>query len=366
MSRIFEALRQSEMEREAIRRTSLPPDLTREIEPRVERLRPPVPPDPAPQPVQPDATPQPVELDPVALAAPLEITQPDPVAETPAAEITPPAALPEELAAPVESEKKSAPIPWVAVEEPAASPYLEKIESISLQPAAERLVALIDERGLGAEKFRVLAARLTNLRHNTKLRSLQVTSSVIAEGKTLVSANLAFTLAKRLSSNVLLIEGDLRKPAVCPLFGVGRRPGIGEWWKQEKAQLCNFIVRLGATTLYLLPAGSVQHPASILQSGRMVSAIREFEKEFDWIVIDTPPLLPMADSNLWARLADGTLLVVRRGTVSRKALKQALETMDSPKLIGAVLNDVIDLDQVSYYGKYYSGKKGEKTESAAN
>ena len=77
-----------------------------------------------------------------------------------------------------------------------------------------------DERGLGAEKFRVLAARLNNLRHSTKLKVLQVTSSVIGEGKTLVSANLAVTLAKRSSQSVLLLEGDLRKPALSGIFGL--------------------------------------------------------------------------------------------------------------------------------------------------
>ena len=363
MSRIFEALRQSEMEREALRRTELPPEVSREVEVQSEKVGRPVPPVTALQPAQPEA---------VAPAPPLQSVQETPVAEVvpppaPQPEAAPQEAPPVEPVSPPPAAKKSSPVSWVAVEEPPASPYLERLESIDLHPPGVRLVSMLDERGLGAEKFRVLAARLTNLRHNVKLRSVQVTSSVIAEGKTLVSANLAFTLAKRLSSSVLLIEGDLRKPAVCSLLGIGRRPGIGEWWKQERALLRNFVVRLGSNSLYLLPAGSVQHPASILQSGRMVEAIKEFSENFDWIVIDTPPLLPMADSNLWARLADGTLLVVRRGTVSRKALKQALETLDSPKLIGAVLNDATDLDQVSYYGKYYSGKKsGGKKDGAAN
>jgi capsular exopolysaccharide synthesis family protein len=364
MSRIFEALRQSELEREALRRTDIPPQVTREVELQSEKVGRPVPQASELQPAQP-------EPEPVVPASPVEAVQETPAAELqpspePQPEVVPQEVPPAEPAAPRQVAKKSSPVSWVAVEEPPASPYLEKIETIELHPTAARLVSMLDERGLGAEKFRVLAARLTNLRHNVKLRSVQVTSSVIAEGKSLVSANLAFTLAKRLSSSVLLVEGDLRKPALCSLFGISRRPGIGEWWKQERAPMRNFVVRLGSTSLYLLPAGSVQHPASILQSGRMVEGIKEFCEHFDWIVIDTPPLLPMADSNLWARLADGTLLVVRRGIVSRKALKQALETLDSPKLIGAVLNDATDLDQVSYYGKYYSGKKNVKKDGTAN
>jgi Mrp family chromosome partitioning ATPase len=108
----------------------------------------------------------------------------------------------------------------------------------------------------------------------------------------------------------------------------------------------------------------VQHPASVLQSGRLADAIAELSKQFDWVVIDCPPLLPMADSNLWARLADGTLLVVRKGVVTRTALKKALETMDSPKLVGVVLNDATDFAQVNYYEQYYSGKPVKKQTEA--
>jgi capsular exopolysaccharide synthesis family protein len=218
---------------------------------------------------------------------------------------------------------------------------------------------MADERGLGAEKFRVLVARLNNLRHSTKLKVLQVTSSVIGEGKTLVSANLAVTLAKRSSQSVLLLEGDLRKPALSAMFGLGKRPGINEWWNGA-GSIRKYLLRAGETNLYLLPSVPVQHPASVLQSGRLADAIAELATQFDWVIIDTPPLLPIADSNLWARLADGTLLVVRKGVVTRTALKQAMETMDSPKLVGVVLNDATDFSQVNYYDQYYSGKPIKK------
>ena len=242
-----------------------------------------------------------------------------------------------------------------------ASPLaLETVESIDLKSAdSTRLVAMSDERGLGAEKFRVLAARLNNLRHSTKLKILQVTSSVIGEGKTLVSANLAVTLAKRSSQRVLLLEGDLRKPAVSAIFGLSKRPGLNEWWEGQEP-IRKFLVRAGETNLYILPSTPLQHPASVLQSGRLADAVADLASQFDWVIVDTPPLLPMADSNLWARLADGTLLVVRKGVVTRTALTQAMETMDSPKLVGVVLNDATDFSQVNYYDQYYSGKPMKK------
>jgi capsular exopolysaccharide synthesis family protein len=321
MSRIFEALRQTELEREVLRQTitgreafvdTLPPLEPPEVEPRSQ---------PLPRP----------EVDRETIAAPEREAEPS---------------------------GKTSPISWVAVEAPRSSPYLDGLPTANFgTDDGDRLVAMNDERGLGAEKFRVLASRLINLRQKANLKTVQVTSSVLNEGKTLISVNLAITLEKRLSSSVLLIEGDLRRLGVCDLLGVSQRHGIGEWWSQEQAALRSFIFRMGSTNLYVLPGGSVSQPASVLQSGRMVEGLAEVAKHFDWVVIDTPPLLPMADSNLWARLADGTLLVVRKAVASRKALKQALETMDSPKLIGVVLNDATDIGQAHSYGAYNRPKE---------
>ncbi len=218
------------------------------------------------------------------------------------------------------------------------------------------LVALNNERELGAEKFRVLGARLSNIRLGATLKMLQVTSSVVGEGKTLTSVNLAMTLAKRFAQKVLLVEGDLRKPAVCEMLGLTNRLGIGDWWQEQNTHVSNFLLRIGETGMCLLPAGNAVHPASVLQSKRLPEMLSELARVFDWIIIDTPPLLPMADSNQWSRIADGTLFVVRRGTVSRAALKKAVESIDNPKLVGIVLNDASDYDRVNYYDQYYTPK----------
>ncbi|HEX8926281.1 MAG TPA: CpsD/CapB family tyrosine-protein kinase [Terriglobales bacterium] len=214
------------------------------------------------------------------------------------------------------------------------------------------VVALNSERELGAEKFRVLGARLSNMRMGTKLKVLHVTSSILGEGKTLTAVNLAITLATRFAQKVLLIEGDLRKPAVCELLGQHGLLGIGEWFQEQDSPITDFIVRVGESSLCILPAGNVAHPASVLQSPRTSEMVHEVAQWFDWVVVDTPPLLPMADSNIWSRVADGTLLVVRKGVVTRAALKRAYESIDNPKLVGVVLNDANDFDRVNYYSQY--------------
>ncbi|MGA3127602.1 MAG: CpsD/CapB family tyrosine-protein kinase [Candidatus Korobacteraceae bacterium] len=241
-----------------------------------------------------------------------------------------------------------------------------KVVPVSAIPSS-MLVALNGERGLGAEKFRVLCARLSNIRLGTTLGVLQVTSSVVGEGKTLTSVNLGMTLATRFDQKVLLVEGDLRKPAVCKLLGMDNHAGIGEWWESPETALDDLLLRIGETGMCVLPAGNVAHPASVLQSPRIAELIAKLAKQFDWIIIDTPPLLPMADSNLWSRVSDGTLMVVRKGTVSRAALKKAVESLDNPKLVGIVLNDASGYDRVDYYDQYYTprgdGKEAGKAAS---
>ena len=336
MSRIFEALRQSELEAQQ-RQPQPPMDM---------------PPLPLPAPVQVPALAPLTEAMPALEPAPAipSLAQNEAGAETETIAV----AVARVVSAPVVVE-----VAAVAKPQPPApaAPVFDLNQLISFTPeAAPQLVSLADERGLGAEKFRVLATRLSNIRRTTNLKIVQVTSSIVAEGKTLVSSNLAVTLAKRSGQSVLLIEGDLRKPAVCPMFGVPLPGvGLGDWWRQQEgSSIVPWLRRVGDSTLCILPAGAVQHPVALLQSGRMTDLVRELAGCFDWVVVDSPPILPMADANLWARLADGTLLVIREGVVSRRALRSAVDSMDSPKLIGLVLNDAVDFDQVEYYGRYYS------------
>jgi capsular exopolysaccharide synthesis family protein len=241
-----------------------------------------------------------------------------------------------------------------------------QVVPVSAMPSS-MLVALNGERGLGAEKFRVLCARLSNIRLGTTLGVLQVTSSVVGEGKTLTSVNLGMTFATRFDQKVLLVEGDLRKPAVCALLGMKHHAGIGEWWESPEIPIGDLLLRIGETGMCVLPAGDVAHPASVLQSPRIAELISRLGRQFDWIIIDTPPLLPMADSNLWSRVSDGTLMVVRKGTVSRAALKKAVESLDNPKLVGIVLNDASGYDRVDYYDHYYTPDgSGKETRKAAS
>ena len=223
-----------------------------------------------------------------------------------------------------------------------------------------RLVALSDPKGLGAEKFRALAARLENIRQKTELKSLQITSAVINEGKSLVAANLALTLAKQFGYTVLLVEGDLHRPTVGSLLGLGDQEGINHWWIKPSAdkELIQYVVNLRDVSLSFLSSGSAfDQPSQILQSSRFAEAFAHLAASFDWVVVDSTPLFPTVDANLWSRLVDGTLLVVREGVAPIKALKMGVNSMDNPKWLGVVMNEVSDFNRLSYSYEPYEHKR---------
>jgi capsular exopolysaccharide synthesis family protein len=229
-----------------------------------------------------------------------------------------------------------------------------KIEASS----SARLVALTDPKSLGAEKFRALVMRLESLRQQQELKCLQITSGVINEGKTLVAANLAITLAKHTGCKVLLVEGDLHRPALASLLGLGQLPGLSHWWTGQEQSVDRYLYRLDDLTLWFLSAGSVfDQPSQTLQSARFTEAFTKLAGSFDWIIIDSTPILPTVDANLWSRLVDGMLLVVREGVAPVRALKSGLASLDNPKLIGVVLNETSDFNQ-GYDGDYYAQKDG--------
>ncbi|HEY2119080.1 MAG TPA: CpsD/CapB family tyrosine-protein kinase [Candidatus Acidoferrum sp.] len=235
-------------------------------------------------------------------------------------------------------------------------PPVELEESLSAQvdvSLAARFVALTDPKSLGAEKFRVLGTRLVNLTQQRELKSLQIISSVMNEGKTLVAGNLAVTLAKHSGLKVLLVEGDLYRPALASLLGLTHLPGLSHWWTGQEPSISRCLYRLNEMPLWFLGAGiACDQPSQILQSARFAEAFTKLGALFDWIVVDSTPMLPTADANLWSRLVDGTLLVVRENVAPVKAIKNGLAGLDNAKLIGVVLNETSEFDQVDYEDQY--------------
>jgi protein-tyrosine kinase len=230
---------------------------------------------------------------------------------------------------------------------------LGEFPSVRVAPApGSRLVSLTDQEGLGAEKFRFLAVRLRQLQQTRKLRSLLITSTLPEEGKSLVSANLATTLARRKQQKVLLLEGDLRRPVQAQLFGGASPAGLSQWLQSDALAPGN-IYYLDGPGFWLMPAGKPpENPIELMQSGKLAGLLEQLAASFDWVIIDSPPILPLADTSLWARLADGILLVVREGRTEKQQLLRGLAAMEQGRLLGVVVNSCCNTEHQDYYSRY--------------
>jgi capsular exopolysaccharide synthesis family protein len=229
---------------------------------------------------------------------------------------------------------------------------LEQFPSIpvSIVPSS-RLVSVGAEESLGAEKFRFLAVRLRQMRQSRPLKKILITSTIPQEGKSTVAANLACTLARRKQHKTLLLEGDLRRPTAADKFGLGRLTGLCDWLSGQVENIN--LYRLESLGFWILPAGSApENPLELMQSGKMANLMLQLEAWFDWIVIDSPPVLPLADASIWSRMADGILLVTRRGITEKKQLQRGLEAIERSKLLGALVNSSSNAAHSDYYQRY--------------
>jgi len=225
-------------------------------------------------------------------------------------------------------------------------------------PQDSRLVSLGKEGSLGAEKFRFLAVRLRQLRQSRPLKKVLITSTIPEEGKSTVAANLACTLARRKPQKTLLLEGDLRRPNVTAQFGLDKLPGLCEWLSGETPTIS--IYRLENLGVWILPAGTApENPLELMQSGKLAPLMEQLETWFDWIIIDSPPVLPLADTSLWARVADGILLVTRTGITEKQQLQLGIEAIEKSKLLGALVNSSSNASHADYYQRYsYTSSSG--------
>jgi capsular exopolysaccharide synthesis family protein len=226
-----------------------------------------------------------------------------------------------------------------------------------------RIVGCGQDYGFGAEKFRFLRHRLAQLRLRRPVSKVLVTSSVPKEGKTLVAINLAVSLASS-SRRVALFDADMRHPSVHSALGLPRMAGLAEFL-EGKAELDSTMRRVDPLGFYYLPAGKASgNPFELLEGSRMSELMRLATTAFEWVVIDSPPLIPFADAHHLALLADAVLLVARPQVTPREPLQVALSGLDNVQVAGVVLNTSDDRRQDDYYYHYYPGSSTNHKGSA--
>jgi protein-tyrosine kinase len=254
--------------------------------------------------------------------------------------------------------------PPIAVSEPVHSLNVPQDRILSPVPTPEqRLVSLTEPNGTGAEMFRVLATRLAHMQNKRRLQKLLITSSVVDEGKSVVAVNLGLTLARRCDARVLLIEADLRRPTAGALLSNSPLRGISEW-SDGKLALEDALYQVRDMPLWFLAAGKpMAEPLPLLESERFQRMLDTVSANFDWVLLDATPMLPMADSTSLARLCDGVLVVVREGVTRKKILNKAIASLEKSKLVGMVFNQssTLSVDYEHYYGGYYSSENGDKS-----
>lgn len=234
----------------------------------------------------------------------------------------------------------------------------------------QRLIAISNPASPGAGTFRVLSTRLAHLRHKRPLKKLLITSAVGDEGKSVVSVNLALTLAQRKGERVLLIEADFRRPTASALLSSSHLRGITEW-HEHKLALQDAFYQVEGMPLWLLSAGKgIVEPLPLLESDSFAQMLNSVSEGFDWVLLDCTPMLPMADATSLSRLCDGVLVVVREGHTRKKTLTRALAAIEKNKQLGFIFNEVsaVHATYERYYEAYgyYGQKKSRGDDEAQN
>lgn len=225
-------------------------------------------------------------------------------------------------------------------------------------PDSSRLVFHTDPHSPGADRFRLLRMRLREMRELAKLRSLIVTSPLPEDGKSTVTLNLATALAEGGERSVLVIEADLHRPGLATKLGLEDRPGLVECLKGTMDPLAA-LRRIEPLHWCFLHAGSVpDNPTELLQLDSFGAMMKTFSGCFDWILVDTPPVVPLTDALSIAPHVDTSLLVVRADCTPKEAIKEALSMLGPKHVLGMVLNGAEGLNRAyAQYTQYYGSKR---------
>lgn len=276
---------------------------------------------------------------------------------------------PAQAAAPV----AAAPAPAPAVPAPLPAPVSAfapvMAESVRLSPArpepqrpgslmeridaalAEKVVVDTNISAASREQYRRLAATLHHAQRDRGLEVVMITSAVPGEGKTLTAANLALTLSESYRRSVLLVDADLRRPALHSVFRIDNSSGLGEGL--VAAEQHRLPVRQVSERLAILPAGHPSaDPMAGLTSDRMRRLLEEAREVFDWVIIDTPPVALLPDANLLGSMVDGIAIVVKAGSTSYELVRRAIDAVGRQRILGVVLNRAAGGVHSPGYGAY--------------
>ena len=202
----------------------------------------------------------------------------------------------------------------------------------------------------GAEQFRTLRSRLYQIRANQSLRTVLVTSSVPGEGKTFITSNLAQAIVRQPDRRVLIIDADLRCPRLHVPLGAPNAPGLTDYLRGEADEMAVIQQGLEENLCFIAGGRQVKDPSELLSNGMLKKLLDRVAPVFDWVLLDSPPCLPVADATMLADYCDGVLLVVQAGKTASEIAQKACQELQGKNIVGVVLNAV---EASHLYGTYY-------------
>jgi protein-tyrosine kinase len=236
---------------------------------------------------------------------------------------------------------------------PAKIPADVQVTALDLTRVHPRLVILTDPHTPECEQFRTLRTELFHTAETRRTQIVTVTSAVADEGKTSTLLNLALSIAQSKERRVLVIEGDLRRPSFSSYLALRPMRGVNDVLNDGR-ELFSSMIFIEGLGLYVLPVTEeVKNPTELLSSERLGEMLERLREYFDFILLDSPPVMPFADSRLLANHSDAVILVVRAGVAPYETVEKAIEALSRRRILGIVLNGAEHLREAGYYDYYY-------------
>lgn len=222
------------------------------------------------------------------------------------------------------------------------------------------LITFHAPQSVEAELFKVLRTNLLFPQSGKRTRKILVTSALPSEGKSFVSSNLAVSIAQGIEEYVLLIDGDVRRPAIHNYFGFGQVAGLTEYLSAG-VDIEKVLLKSPIPKLTIFPAGRIpKNPTELLSSKKMKALLEEVTNRYDdrYIIIDSPPPSMASETNAIVNFVDGVIIVIKSGKTPKKAVAETIEKIGKDKILGIVLNHSDQTIKKYYgYGKPYYGNK---------
>ncbi len=265
-----------------------------------------------------------------------------------------------------EDNRVAEPVVIPGIEEPPPATVDILLENIAQHPWRPSIASFptLAERGAGVEQFRSLRSRIYQARYEAPLKTILLSSGSPSEGKTFVAANLAMSLARNSVNNILLIDGDLRRPTLHSLLGAPNEPGLSEYlagtaelnaiMQRDRNSKTVETASVGSVSnLTFIPSGKCgDNSSELVANHRIEELIATVSPHFDWILIDSPPVLVVTDAVELAHAADAVLLIARGGSTPYDVAQRTQAIFSNSRILGFVLNDV-DVEDAPHRGSYY-------------